>query len=180
LIEAWWENNSFAEIGKSVSRLKSHSGGFSFNLNQKLKRQMKSTMKLFVMLLLFAILAFGFSIKFPIWQFAHRIAIADRVVATDSEKFATVTITNQDALAVVKAVSSASRDFNTYKCQFSLAIKFYAGTNYLGEVHNCGGLFLLDGKQYRAEDLRQLVQTPFSKAYKKAIKTMFEKQSETK
>jgi hypothetical protein len=141
---------------------------------------MKNAIKLLAVLLLFAILAFGFSIKFPIWRFAHRIATTDRVVATDSEKFATVTITNQDALGVVKAVSSASRDFNTYKCQFSLIIKFYTGTNCIGEIQNCGGLFLLDGKQYRAEDLRQLVQTPFSKAYEKATETMFEKQSETK
>ena len=82
-------------------------------------------------------------------------------------------------MEVVKAVSSADRDFGTYKCQFSLIVEFYTNTNYLGEIFACGGLFRVDGKQYRAEDLRQLVEGPFMEAYEKRVNDLFKKRSDS-
>lgn len=131
---------------------------------------------MFLIIILFYVLY----LQFPLSQFAHEIKPANRIVVTLWGNSTTITITNHDATKVVKAVSSAKRDFGFYKAQFVMIIKFYEGTNNLGEIRNCGSLFLVDDKQYRAEDLNQLVEAPFIEAYKKAMEDSFEKQSESK
>lgn len=109
-------------------------------------------------------------------QFSHRIAHADRIVGTYAERQVNVTLTGEDVRKVVAAVSSASSarpPFGSdWACSYMAKATFFRGTNTLGDVLMCSGLFLLRSSQppFRDESglLKILVYTPIQDALRES------------
>jgi len=117
--------------------------------------------------------------------FAHRIAGADRIVATNWLSSVSLTITEDETKRVVQAISSAGsgrppfgRDWaNVYEVN----AKFCRGAKVLGEIEmDGGGLFLIHYHRppFRESTglLHDLVYKPISAAARAAEMKRFERQ----
>src|ERR1051325_1102906 len=105
--------------------------------------------------------------------FAHRIAGADRIVATNWVASVSVTITGDDTKKVVQAISLAGSGrppFGTdWANIYTVNAKFYRGAKVLGEIEmDGGGLFLIHYQEpafrERTGLLHDLVYKPVSEA----------------
>jgi hypothetical protein len=76
-----------------------------------------------------------------------------------------LSLTGEDAKRVVQAVSSGRADRRVYSNMWLVTVRFFGGTNVLGEILTDGTLFLADGRQYKDASgvLDELVATPLSK-----------------
>ena len=109
-------------------------------------------------------------INYPLLRFSSTIADADRVELSfylDKNTPVIVTLTNEQAKAIVACVSDSVRDSTHYAAKFSFTARFYHETNFSGSIDFCGNLFLVDGKQYRnpSGQFRQLAVKPLMDAY---------------
>ena len=97
---------------------------------------------------------YGF-VSYPLPRFAHRIASADRVVASAEHGAVSITLTGEDAKTLVQALSSAKRERPPWgmadACIYDVRITFFEGAQALGDIVSCTQLFILDGKKYRDE-----------------------------
>jgi hypothetical protein len=107
--------------------------------------------------------------------FAHRIAGADRIVATNWEASVSLTITGDDAKKVIQAISSAGSGRPPFGMDwaniYGVNARFYRGAEALGEIEMDGdGLFLIHYHEPPFRDgtgvLRGVVYKPLSDAYK--------------
>ena len=110
-------------------------------------------------------------INYPLLRFSLKIADADRVdimLYLDKNTPLIVSLTNEQAKAVVACVSDSVRDSAHYAAKFSFTACFYHSTNCSGSIDFCSSLFLVNGKQYRdpSGQFKQLVEKPLMDAYK--------------
>jgi hypothetical protein len=104
--------------------------------------------------------------------FRHRIADADRVVGTHASSAVSVTLTGDDAVRLIRAVSSASSHRPPYgmasSCSFLGKATFFKGTNILDHIEICSSLFLIHYNEPPFQDdsglLDTLVYTPVVQA----------------
>jgi len=117
--------------------------------------------------------------------FAHRIAGADHIVATNWVASVSVTITGDDTKKVVQAISSAGSGRPPFGMDwaniYDVNTKFYRGAKVLGEIEmDGGGLFLIHYHEppFRENTgvLHDLVYKPVSEAARKAEERRFESQ----
>ena len=101
-------------------------------------------------LVLVAVLVIKFTVydSLRLTWFAHRIAGADRIVATNWAASVSVTITGDDATKVVRAISTAGSGRPPLGMDwaniYDVKARFYRGAEALGEVEMDGdGLFLI-------------------------------------
>jgi hypothetical protein len=126
---------------------------------------------LIALLLVVAVVVIYLFVSYPLPGFARRIANADRVVVTMLRTPVSITITGEDARRLVQAVSSAKRERlpwgTAYACIFDVRVTFFEGTNALGEILSCMGLFIVSGKKYHDDTgtLVTLAATPIHNAY---------------
>ena len=125
-------------------------------------------------------------IKFTVYDslrlawFVHRIAGADRIVATNWVGSVSVTVTGDDTKKVVQAISSAGSGrppFGTdWRNVYNVNAKFYRGPKVLGEIEmDGGGLFLIHYHRppFRESTglLHDLLYKPLSEAARKKLES---------
>ena len=76
--------------------------------------------------------------------FVHKIADSDRIVGTFRDSKVSVIITGADVMKVVQAVASASSHSPPGQYLYNTKAIFYKGTNELGYIEICEGMFLVD------------------------------------
>jgi hypothetical protein len=92
-------------------------------------------------------------LAFPLSRFAAKIAGADPVLASTTKGRASITLIVESARKLIEAVSSAKRKRSplgvTDACIYDVKITFLRGTNVLGDILSCKGLFIASGRKYR-------------------------------
>ena len=85
---------------------------------------------------------------YPPAVLSQRLATADRVVVTNSlPPFGSI-VTGDEVGRLAKAIASAPQVKCPAGAVFNWDVKFYAGTNFVSEVHLQGGGFLLEDGEY--------------------------------
>jgi hypothetical protein len=87
-------------------------------------------------------------------KFAHQIAATDHIIATKNTFFLrkpmSLSLTGEEAKRVVQAVSSGKANRELDMSQGPARVRFFQGTNILGEIATDGELFSVDGRRYLA------------------------------
>jgi hypothetical protein len=117
-------------------------------------------------------------------RFSHRIANSDRIVGTYALSQVSVTLTRENVRKAVGSVSSASSARPPFgmdwACSYMAKATFFRGTNALGDIRMCSGLFLLGSSQppFRDESgsLKTLVYTPILVALRESEMKRFDTQ----
>lgn len=133
---------------------------------------MPTKSKSFVALALVTVaVGFYLFVSYPLPRFARRIAVADRVVASTTQGHVSITLTGDNAKALIQAVSSAKRERPPWgmgdACIYDVRITFFEGAKALGDILSCTELFIVDRKKYRDETgmLGKLAVLPVHQAY---------------
>jgi hypothetical protein len=103
---------------------------------------------------------------FEYTRFCHRIAKADRVVATEAPNGPSITITGDKVGDIIRAMKPAHQVPRDIGPQLSIIMRFYSGTNNLGDVWIWSGWFFANGHAYHARGgaLGTLVSKPVMRA----------------
>ena len=134
------------------------------------------------LLVLLAVLLIKFTVydSLRLAWFAHRIAGADRIVATNWLESVSMTLTGDDTKKIVQAISSAGSGrppFGTdWANIYSVNARFYRGTKVMGEIERDGaGLFLIHYHKppfrERSGLLHDLIYKPISEAAHKKFES---------
>jgi hypothetical protein len=127
----------------------------------------------------FAVAAAAYVWFSPLAIFARRISDADRaVVSLAPEHSVSITLTGEPLARVVSMVSSGHRATKPYDCSPVAAVKFFKGSEMLGQMTTCLQLMRIGNRQYR--DYTRLLEVLIVNPLFQAKRELEIQQAETK